>query len=83
MNKQPKPNSHEVTSCGGDVLHFPGGNRKRPFFLPHDTPQAPKAQAEGVRCYQCGATMPDDAYARMYGRCARHADEESLTSEEE
>jgi hypothetical protein len=31
---------------------------------------------EGIICRQCGATMPDDAYARTYARCARHADEE-------
>jgi len=30
----------------------------------------------GIVCSECGAVMPDDAYARMFGRCARHADEE-------
>lgn len=29
-----------------------------------------------ITCKQCGAQMPDDAYARTYGRCAKHADEE-------
>lgn len=30
--------------------------------------------AASIVCSQCGAPMPNDAYARMYGRCARHAD---------
>jgi hypothetical protein len=33
---------------------------------------APKT--DGVRCYQCGEVMPDDSYARTYGRCAKHMD---------
>ena len=36
------------------------------------------AKAEGgIACIECGAIMPDDAYARKYWRCARHADEEN------
>ena len=30
-------------------------------------------------CYECGAQMPADTYARTFGRCARHADEEKTT----
>lgn len=36
----------------------------------------PAERASFVTCYECGAEMPDDAYARAFGRCARHADEE-------
>lgn len=35
-----------------------------------------KEVAEEITCTQCGAKMPNDAYARRYGRCARHVDEE-------
>jgi len=32
--------------------------------------------AATIWCSDCGVAMPDDAYARLYGRCARHADAE-------
>ncbi|HTD68077.1 MAG TPA: hypothetical protein VK846_16250 [Candidatus Limnocylindria bacterium] len=35
-----------------------------------------KLSNEKIICSDCGAEMPDDRYARMYGRCAKHADEE-------
>jgi hypothetical protein len=34
-----------------------------------------------ITCSDCGAQMPDDSYARIFGRCARHADEEKTTAE--
>ncbi len=30
----------------------------------------------GIVCSECGVEMPDDAYARTFGRCAKHADGE-------
>lgn len=31
---------------------------------------------EFIICSQCGQKMPADAYARTFGRCAKHADGE-------
>jgi hypothetical protein len=35
-----------------------------------------KKDMNTVTCSECGAEMPDDTYARTFGRCAKHADEE-------
>ena len=75
----------EGIACAPDLLGALKLCRETLVLVSRDCPcdlatamQAARAALEkaegGIACSECGALMPDDAYARKYGRCARHAD---------